>query len=247
MYNMTKNVHTIRKAFSTLDISRVAADPVIFDYETRRSAAQQQQEDVIPMRDQLRAQAQAQSASSFIPRPLPPKSPAPETTPKRTSTDPKAYCKPFCDFLTENPTVFHAVSAIASDYELAGFTKLSERDSWKLKKGGKYFVERNGSSLIAFEVGADYEPGNGVAMLAGHVDALTAKLKPIPKVRSKAGYQMLGVAPYAGALNSTWWDRDLGVGGRVLVKESSGKIVTKLVKLDWPSMSIHKGSWRSIC
>lgn len=45
----------------------------------------------------------------------------------------------------------------------------------------------------------------------------------------------MGVAPYAGALNSTWWDRDLGVGGRVLVKdEKTGKITSKLVKLGWP-------------
>merc|ERR1711881_193188 len=87
---------------------------------------------------------------------------------------------------------------------------------------------------MGVSVGDEYEAGNGAAMLAGHVDALTAKLKPIPKLRTKAGYVQLGVAPYAGALNSTWWDRDLGIGGRVLVKESSGKVVTKLVKLDWP-------------
>lgn len=46
---------------------------------------------------------------------------------------------------------------------------------------------------------------------------------------------MLGVAPYAGALNRTWFDRDLGIGGRVLVKQSDGKIATRLVKLSWPS------------
>ncbi|KAF1991155.1 peptidase M18, aminopeptidase I [Aulographum hederae CBS 113979] len=144
-----------------------------------------------------------------------------------------SYAEPFCNFLTENPTVFHAVSALAKDLEAAGFSKLSERDTWKLKTGGKYYVERNGSSMIAFAVGEQFEPGNGAAILAGHVDALTAKLKPVPRLRTKAGYVQLGVAPYAGALNSTWWDRDLGVGGRVLVKES-GKIVTKLVKLGWP-------------
>lgn len=45
----------------------------------------------------------------------------------------------------------------------------------------------------------------------------------------------LGVAPYAGAMNETWWDRDLGIGGRVLVRdEKTGKVETKLVKLDWP-------------
>ena len=160
--------------------------------------------------------------------------PEPRYRPHRFSKDPAAYTKPFCDALTENPTIFHFVDAVASELKDAGYTKLSERDAWKLEKGGKYYVERNASSLIAFSVGDEYESGNGVAMLAGHVDALTAKLKPIPKLRTKAGYVQLGVAPYAGALNSTWWDRDLGIGGRVLVKESSGKVVTKLVKLPWP-------------
>ncbi|CAK4034073.1 vacuolar aspartyl aminopeptidase Lap4 [Lecanosticta acicola] len=147
------------------------------------------------------------------------------------------YTKPFCDFLTENPTVFHAVSAMKQQLLDAGFTALSERDAWELERGGAYFVERNGSSLIAFVVGAGYEPGNGAAILAGHVDALTAKLKPISQVPNKAGYLQLGIAPYAGALNKTWWDRDLGVGGRVHVKEGD-KIVTKLVKLDWPIAKI---------
>jgi aminopeptidase I len=135
--------------------------------------------------------------------------------------------------MTANPTVFHAVDAVAKDLEKDGYKKLSERDAWDLKTGGKYYVDRNGTSLIAFAIGDRYEAGNGAAIVAGHIDALTAKLKPIPKLRNKAGYVQLGVAPYAGALSDTWWDRDLGIGGRVLVKEH-GKIVTKLVKLDWP-------------
>lgn len=108
-----------------------------------------------------------------------------------------------------------------------------------MRKGGKYFVDRNGSSLIAFVVGSGYESGNGVAMIAGHVDALTARLKPVSNKPTKAGYIQLGVAPYAGGLNATWWDRDLGIGGRVLVKDAkTGKITTKLVKLDHPSKYI---------
>jgi aminopeptidase I len=152
---------------------------------------------------------------------------------RRVRDGPEKYTKPFTDFMTANPTIFHAVDAVAEDLEKHGYKKLSERDSWSLKAGGKYYVARNGSSLIAFAVGDGYEAGNGAAVIAGHIDALTAKLKPIPKLRNKAGFVQLGVAPYAGALNSTWWDRDLGIGGRVLVKEGS-KIVTKLVKLDWP-------------
>jgi len=118
--------------------------------------------------------------------------------------------------------------------------QLSERKAWNdvLVKGGKYFINRNGSSLIAFTIGDAYKSGNGVAMVAAHIDALTARLKPVSTKTNKAGYVQLGVAPYSGALNSTWWDRDLGIGGRVVVKDSkTGKITTKLVRLDWPSMS----------
>ena len=147
----------------------------------------------------------------------------------------EAYAEPFISFITDNPTVFHAVSAVGKRLESKGFTKLSERDIWKLNRGGKYFFERNGSSVIAFVVGKDYKPGNGASVIASHIDALATRLKPIPTLSTKAGYVQLGVAPYAGALNNTWWDRDLGIGGRVVVKDrKSGKVETKLVKLGWP-------------
>lgn len=152
--------------------------------------------------------------------------------------------------MTENPTIFHSVNAFTSQLASAGFEQLSERDLWseKLKPGGKYYTTRNGSALVAFAIGKNYKPGNGIGIVAAHVDALTAKLKPIPKLQTKAGYVQLGVAPYAGGLNTTWWDRDLGVGGRVLVKNSkTGKIEVKLVKLDWPiaripSLAPHFGA-----
>ncbi|KAJ8604378.1 hypothetical protein MRB53_041822 [Persea americana] len=89
---------------------------------------------------------------------------------RRSKPDPATFAQPFCDFLSQNPTVYHAVATLARDLESAGFKKLSERDSWKIEKGGKYYVERNGSCLTAWEVGSEYEPGNGVAMIAGHVD-----------------------------------------------------------------------------
>lgn len=122
------------------------------------------------------------------------------------------------------------------------------RDDWagKLKAGGKYFVSRNGSALIGFTVGKSYKPGNGVAIVAGHIDALTAKLKPISKKSTKSGYVQLGVAPYAGALNTTWWDRDLSIGGRVIVRDpATGKTSSKLVKLDWPSRFTEHQPFRS--
>lgn len=119
--------------------------------------------------------------------------------------------------------------------------QLPARDDWsgQIKPGGKYYVTRNASTIAAFVVGESYKPGNGVAIIGGHIDALTAKLKPVSKKPTKAGYLQLGVAPYAGALNETWWDRDLSIGGRVILRDpETGKTTSKLVKLDWPIAKI---------
>lgn len=83
----------------------------------------------------------------WLPAALPP-------APLHSKEDPEKYTKPFTDFMTANPTIFHAVDAVAKDLEKDGYKKLSERDTWELKAGGKYYVDRNGTSLIAFAVGS---------------------------------------------------------------------------------------------
>ncbi|OAA75725.1 Peptidase M18 [Akanthomyces lecanii RCEF 1005] len=159
------------------------------------------------------------------------------------ATKPEAFTKPFCDFLTENPTVFHTVDYCKTKLHSAGYQELPSRESWagKIHAGGKYYVSRNGSSIIAFAVGRGYKTGQapGFAMVGGHIDALTARLKPVSTKPNKAGFLQLGVAPYAGALNETWWDRDLAIGGRVIVRDpKTGKTSSRLVRLDWPIAKI---------
>ncbi|KAE8134861.1 glycosyl hydrolase family 71-domain-containing protein [Aspergillus pseudotamarii] len=175
------------------------------------------------------------SAALLLPEP----SPATIATPvaRTDPVTPEDYTKPYCEFMTANPTIFHAVDGFTRQLESQGYKRLPERDTWisKLEKGGKYYVTRNGSAFISFSIGRDYKSGNGMAIVAGHIDALTAKLKPVSKLPNKAGFRQLGVAPYAGALSDTWWDRDLSIGGRVLVQDSNtGRVESKLVKLDWP-------------
>ncbi|KAH8664235.1 aminopeptidase I zinc metalloprotease-domain-containing protein [Xylariales sp. PMI_506] len=149
---------------------------------------------------------------------------------------PEAFTAPFCKFLQESPTIFHAVDYFKTKAEKLGYVEVTERSDWngKIVPGGKYYSTRNGSTIVAWTVGKAYKPGNGVAIVGGHIDALTAKLKPVSSKPNKSGYLQLGVAPYAGALNETWWDRDLSIGGRVIVRDASGKTSTKLVKLGWP-------------
>ena len=167
----------------------------------------------------------------------PPRS-APSPNPTVASTfKPESYTQPFCDFMTANPTVYHAVAAVAAKLEAHGYKRLSERDSWSsaLKPGGKYFFDRNGSGLVAFAIGADYAAGHGAAVIGAHIDALTARLKPVSTKPTRQGYEQLGVAHYGGALSDLWQDRDLGIAGRVFVRDpDGGKVEMRLVKLGWP-------------
>jgi aminopeptidase I len=183
----------------------------------------------------LRDSAMAYRMSAQLPEPTPATIASPNAN--TTTFSPENYTKSYCDFMTANPTIFHAVDGFIKQLESKGYKRLPERETWnsKLEKGGKYYVTRNGSAFISFSIGKDYKSGNGMAIIAGHIDALTAKLKPVSKLPTKAGFLQLGVAPYAGALSDTWWDRDLSIGGRVLVQDSkTRKVESRLVKLDWP-------------
>lgn len=156
-----------------------------------------------------------------------------------TDCEPKDFAEPFCLFMRENPTVWHVADYFQRKLSDLGFTELGERQDWlgKINPGGKYYVVRNGSCLAAFTVGRAYKPGNGFAMVGSHIDVLTARLKPVSTRPSRGGYLQLGVAPYSGTLGHTWWDRDLSLGGRVMVRQGDATAV-KLVNLDWPVAKI---------
>ena len=146
----------------------------------------------------------------------------------------------FLDFVNASPTPYHVVHTVKTALKQNGFTELSERDHWPglIKKNERYFVTRNASSIIAFAVGGQYTPGNGFAMVGGHTDSPVLRIKPISK-QSKEGYHQIGVETYGGGLWHTWFDRDLGVAGRVFVHyPESGKTVAKLVKIDRPLLRI---------
>lgn len=134
-------------------------------------------------------------------------------------------------------TPYHAVEAMSKKLLAAGYKHLSEKEEWSLQPGGKYFFTRNMSTIVAFAVGAKYEPGNGVYMLGAHTDSPCLKLKPVSK-SIKAGCLMVNCETYGGGLWSTWFDRDLSVAGRVLVRGSDGALEQKLVKIERPILRI---------
>ncbi|KAH3661782.1 hypothetical protein OGAPHI_005960 [Ogataea philodendri] len=148
------------------------------------------------------------------------------------------YAQEFVDFVNASPTPYHVVNTVKSKLDADGFVQLSERDNWagKVKKNSKYYVTRNSSSIIAFTVGGEYTPGNGIAIVGGHTDSPVLRIKPISD-QKREGYVQVGVETYGGGIWHTWFDRDLSVAGRVFVNEG-GKFVSKLVKLDKPILRI---------
>lgn len=146
------------------------------------------------------------------------------------------YTNDFLKFVNASPSPYHAVQNSVRMLADAGYVELSERSQWNLKAGGRYFVTRNGSSIVAFAVGGKWQPGNGVAVIGAHTDSPCFRVKPESN-RQKEGYLQVGVECYGGGLWPTWFDRDLGIAGRVYVSEN-GKHVPKLVKIDRPILRI---------
>ncbi|KAE9575500.1 Aspartyl aminopeptidase [Colletotrichum fructicola] len=145
----------------------------------------------------------------------------------------------FVDFVNASPTPYHACATASKLLEKAGFTKIKERDSWNstLRPGGKYYLTRNGSSIVAFAIGKKWKPGNPVAMIGAHTDSPCLRIKPVSK-KNNVGFLQVGVETYGGGIWHSWFDRDLSIAGRVLVKDGEGNFVQKLIKVDKPLLRI---------
>ncbi|KAL5998187.1 hypothetical protein ACLOJK_009125 [Asimina triloba] len=143
-------------------------------------------------------------------------------------------------FLNASATAFHAVDEAKRRLKEAGFEHVSEREDWKLEPGKKYFFTRNHSTIVAFAIGKRYVAGNGFHIVGAHTDSPCLKLKPVSKV-AKGGYLEVGVQAYGGGLWHTWFDRDLTVAGRLMIrkgKDDSISYLHRLVRIDEPIMRI---------
>jgi aspartyl aminopeptidase len=151
-----------------------------------------------------------------------------------------------CEFLTASPDPFHAVHNCVAKLKTAGYQVLSSSEPFtgKIKAGGRYYYTVEHSTLVAFAVGPKFDAQSsfGFHMIGGHTDSPNLKLKPKSK-RTASGCTLLGVECYGGGLWHTWFDRDLGVSGRVLVQKKSkdgrssssfARTEQRLVKLEEP-------------
>lgn len=154
----------------------------------------------------------------------------------------KESSKELLTFLQKSPSVFHAIHNIKDELTANGYEELLEGKSWKIVPGGKYFVSRNQSSIIAVNVGTDLDEYS-FNVASAHSDCPTFKVKENAEIEVKGKYTQLNTEGYGGMLCATWFDKPLSVAGRVMVKEGN-KIVTKLLNIDRdllmiPNVAIH--------
>lgn len=140
-------------------------------------------------------------------------------------------------YLNDSPTAYHAVDNAAALLEGHGFRELSEKEPWAVEAGGKYFVRKNRSGMIAFSVGSGDLAQTGMRIIAAHTDSPSFKIKPGACTVTADGYVKCSAEVYGGALLSTWFDRPLSIAGRVMVEED-GKAVEKILKLHRPLLMI---------
>ena len=142
------------------------------------------------------------------------------------------------DFIKKSPSAYHAVNTVKETLDMNGYTELYEGERWKLAVDGKYYVIRNGTSIIAFRTVRD---ARGFMICASHSDTPTFRVKPTPE--TVGAYTRLEVEKYGGMIHYTWLDRPLSVAGRVVIKTRDG-IESRLVDIDEdiltiPSLAIH--------
>ena len=142
-------------------------------------------------------------------------------------------------FLDASHSVYHAAAYLADTLERSGYTRLLEGDSWQLTPGGKYYLTRGGTAVLAFRV--PQTTPVGFMMSASHSDRPTFKVKENGEL--VGAYTRLATEKYGGMLMAPWLDRPLSVAGRVLVETESG-VQSKLVDIDRdllliPNVAIH--------
>ncbi|MFF9339101.1 MULTISPECIES: M18 family aminopeptidase [unclassified Streptomyces] len=140
-------------------------------------------------------------------------------------------------FLAASPSPYHAVANTAERLEKAGFRRVEETAAWDGTSGGK-FVTRGGA-IIAWYVPEGAAPHTPYRIVGAHTDSPNLRVKPRPDMGNQ-GWRQIAVEIYGGTLLNTWLDRDLGLAGRLTLRDGSHRLVNvdrPLLRV--PQLAIH--------
>jgi aspartyl aminopeptidase len=136
-----------------------------------------------------------------------------------------------CEFIDASPSPLHVCTTVAARLIGAGYAELSEPDRWP-DEPGRYFTVRAGS-LVAWN---SEGPGGPFRIVGAHTDSPNLRVKQHPD-RLVAGWRVVALEPYGGAWLNSWLDRDLGISGRLSVRDGAG-ISHRLVRIDDPILRV---------
>ncbi|MFD8843919.1 M18 family aminopeptidase [Streptomyces pseudogriseolus] len=134
-------------------------------------------------------------------------------------------------FLAASPTPYHAVANAAERLEKAGFRQVAETDAWDGTAGGKYVLR--GGAIIAWYVPEGAGAHAPFRIVGAHTDSPTLRVKPRPDSGAH-GWRQVAVEIYGGPLLNSWLDRDLGLAGRLSLRDGT----TCLVDVDRPLLRV---------
>lgn len=132
----------------------------------------------------------------------------------------KEFARDLIDYIYASPTAFNAVETSKDLLIKNGFEELNLNKKWQLKVGGKYFITKNMSSIIAFVINSD-SIEDGFRIIGTHSDSPTFRIKPNAEMTLENTYLKLNTESYGGAILSTWFDRPLSIAGRVVLKSEN--------------------------
>ncbi len=133
------------------------------------------------------------------------------------------------EFIRKSPTSFQAIENIVKELQDNGYLEFNESSNVKFEKGKKYFVTRNQTSIIAFNIGDSLESPS-FNIVASHSDCPSYKVKPNAVIKDK-NYIKLNTEAYGGVIKHTWLDKPLSLAGRVILKEGD-KVVSRLLNIE---------------
>lgn len=125
------------------------------------------------------------------------------------------------DFINKGKTAFQSANELKVILDKEGYAEIKEEDNWDLKKGGKYYITKNNSAVIAFEIGTGEIEKDGFRLIGAHTDSPGFRIKPNPEMLVEGHYLKLNTEVYGGPILSTWFDRPLSIAGRVTLKGES--------------------------
>lgn len=149
----------------------------------------------------------------------------------RNQTKSSASAQGLCEFIDASPSPFHVCATVAARLIAAGYTELDEAKHWP-SQPGRYFTVRAGSLVAWNSTGAD----GPFRIVGAHTDSPNLRVKQHPD-RTVAGWRVVALQPYGGAWLNSWLDRDLGISGRLSVRDGSG-LSHRLVRIDEPILRV---------